>query len=248
MDGGGNQERLYNVQLNDHKLVITGMAGDGTMDLVQGAPTLFSASKTNSSVAVPSGYCMIFNTNDFQLIHSTYYGGFYALGPGTNEITTTVSNGFNEMFAFGNTLSSFGDGPNDIGIPIINNQVEGSYFQSNLNSTIEATDGFGFKFCFDGTPLNSSSFADKIQGAGFELYPNPLNSSGSNNSLTLQSRNVFSRILVYDIYGRILQDFETSPSKNFTFNSLMPAFSTGVYIVEISHDSFRASQRLVVIQ
>jgi hypothetical protein len=134
---------------------------------------------------------------------------------------------------------------------VFNNGIAGAYFQSNLNNDLNLSDpdndGFGFKFCFNDTPLNTNQEFTNSKGSNFELYPNPLLLSGSSNQLSISSSQTFSEIMLFDLSGRALLTEQIPLVTEYRFILDRFLFPSGAYVIQLKGAGWIESQKLIVL-
>ncbi len=234
---GVTLNRVNSLTLKDNVLYVAGNTLDATMSLMSISPDLYSEGHTLSG---DDGYLMLFDASSFYIKHSTYFGGDQ-----NDAIIAVAANDQDEVFVFGNTNSAYYD--TEIGIPVQDNQVSGSWYQENLsnndNYSYLQQDDFIFKWCLSGTPLNIEMAASPQNANDIEIYPNPL--PPNLKSIRLKSDIGRSGLMsIYTSDGRLIKE-----NIRFDGNSLLhlPDLASGMYLLSFEYGQRKVSKKLVIL-
>lgn len=185
------------------------------------------------------GYIMLFDVEIYELLHSSYFGGL-----DDDEIMGISVNNFNEIFTFGFTESVYND--LDYGIPVNNNEMDGTWYQDNLAGEADL-DGFIFKWCLDGTPLNADSdLIFESQLNEIEIYPNPFSANRSDLTIISQLTAMCS-LNLYSYEGRLIKQVNNLNLSNTNSVLEISTLDPGMYLLEFRFSDKVVTKKLTVI-
>jgi len=224
---------------------VSGFTQDESMDLVQESGSVFSSGPNTSYpdfTLTEDGYFMKFAESNYSLVHSSYFGG-----EAYDEINTISVNQEGELYAFGRTRSLYNT--NQIGVPVLDNDIPNNWYQENHVNAGNLDDIFGFKIC-SALLLDTDYHSELVNDSEIVIFPNP------NKGDVLSIRNLgncerIENLEIYDIGGKLVAAPESIRAFRNTNDYrivIRNRLKSGTYFVQFSGCQTTSHAKFIVIE
>jgi len=246
------RDEVHSVLVADNKLVIGGSAFNTSIPIVSSDPDLYAETMTGNSTNNPrDGFVLIFEKNEHELLHSTYFGG-KGNANASYDAVRAISFLDNELYITGMSSTYYDPADTEIiGVPVFNSEQSNPYYQENLGQDPVLTelnifndDTYMFKYCLNETVLSAGD-RQIIDETGLRVFPNPIN--GSDNHLNISAPENIFEIEIYDALGRKV--WHTTPTDSNDFTTLrIPNYlnSSGMLIFKVKTDQKTYVQKVLI--